>query len=181
MVSVWQTHTKFAVSLPWSAGKSDNNILGYSEVKLLLVFQVKRHSFFTVYIKNQSFRFQVHSQLYPLLPGEGVPPRKAKAGNASTLSLSIQEGQIQSVIEGGGDDLEDGRGRGGEGKESGAGTRGLKRHQMHPQHASLDFGGQQTGVFGGKSQVWRSGTDPVRGRAGRGLQPEHAADVIGHV
>lgn len=72
------------------------------------MFQVKYHSFLTVYIKSQSFRFQAQGQPYPLLPGEGVPPWKAKAGNVSTLSLSVQEGQIQSVIEDGGGDLEDG-------------------------------------------------------------------------
>lgn len=98
-------HTKFAVFLSWCAGKSDNDILRQIQVDALITFYRDNNRFLTVYKKGQSIRLHAHSQLYPLLPGEWVFLGEVKAGKALSSSPELIV-QTQSVIEGGGDDLE---------------------------------------------------------------------------
>ncbi|TNN39983.1 Cadherin-related family member 5 [Liparis tanakae] len=50
---------------------------------------------------------KAHSQLHPLLPGEGVPPWEVEAGVALSCSSSLVV-HTQRMVVGGGDDLEDG-------------------------------------------------------------------------
>lgn len=103
---VRETHTEFAVLLPRCAAESDSHILRQLQVDSLFTFYLHNHGFLTVYKKCHSISLQAHSQLYPLLPGEGVSPREVKAGEALTSSSPGLVVQTQGVVEGGGDDLE---------------------------------------------------------------------------
>lgn len=107
MMYVQETHIKFADFPSRCAGKSDDNILRQLQLDPLFTFYWHNNSLLTVYKKYQSIRLQAHSQLHPFLPGEGVSSGEVKAGKAlsSPSSLIVQ---TQSVIEGGGDDLENG-------------------------------------------------------------------------